>query len=122
MESDSKRDMQRKGKVGQEAGGAAAACRDGYARLCAEFGERYGFTAEEKETMRLGILYGLEDGEISKYMKVAPETLKIYQACMTGKTRTRSVRELQALFLRYALHRFGLPETSKKAGPESACV
>jgi len=75
-------------------------------RLCEEFGDRYGFTAGEKITLRMCLLYGLSDEEIVQYADMEPEALDNRLACMMGKTRTRSARELQALFLRYMLHKF----------------
>jgi len=75
------------------------------ARLCEEFGTRYGFDAEEASTLKLCLMYGLEDGEIASYMKITPEGLETRLESMIGKTRTRSVRELQALFLRFILIR-----------------
>ena len=74
-------------------------------RLCEEFGERYGFTAGERTMLKLCLLYGMSDEEIALYTKEEPEVLATRLACMTAKTRTRSPRELQALFLRYMLNR-----------------
>ncbi|OXS60902.1 hypothetical protein B1A99_05040 [Cohnella sp. CIP 111063] len=74
-------------------------------RLCEEFGERYGFTAGETTAFKLCLLYGLSDEEIVMYAKMEPEALSDRLACMMGKTRTRTSRELQALFLRYMLNR-----------------
>lgn len=74
-------------------------------RLCEEFGERYGFTAGETTTLKLCLLYGLSDEEIVLYAKTEPDSLQTRLNCMIAKTRTRSSRELQALFLRYILIR-----------------
>jgi len=103
-------------KTAGTAGPNGAEC----ARVCEEFGERYGFTDAEKEALRLGILIGLENEEIAVYMKVPEEKLEGYQACMAGKTRTRSVRELQALFLRYVMKERRLPAPAPEA--ERECV
>ncbi|WP_239614563.1 helix-turn-helix transcriptional regulator [Cohnella mopanensis] len=69
------------------------------------FGERYGFTQGEKEVMRLYMLFGLEDREIMKVMQIAEHELEVYLRCLTGKTRTNTMREMQALFLRYLIQK-----------------
>jgi len=74
-------------------------------RLCEEFGDRYGFTACETTTLKLCLLYGLSDEEIVLYTKTEPKQLRARLDCIMGKTRTHTSRELQALFLRYMLHR-----------------
>lgn len=69
------------------------------------FGERYGFSAYEKEVLRLYMLFGLEDEEIRTVMQLSERELKMHIDCMTGKTRSNTMRELQALFLRYLLQK-----------------
>ncbi|RED54696.1 hypothetical protein [Cohnella lupini] len=75
------------------------------ARLQEIFGERYGFTLKEREVFRLMMLFGLGDEDIRGIMQISYEELDNLFACMTGKTRTNSGRELQALFLRYILQK-----------------
>jgi hypothetical protein len=70
-----------------------------------QFGERYGFTQAEKEVMRLYMLFGLEDGEIMKVMQISRQELEVCLRCMTGKTRTDTMREMQALFVRYIVQK-----------------
>ncbi|TVY02214.1 hypothetical protein [Cohnella terricola] len=74
-------------------------------KFCEAFGDRYHFTASEKEVMRLGMLIGLNDEEIISVMRISTRTLNNLIACMIGKTRTHSLREIQALFLRYILQK-----------------
>jgi DNA-binding NarL/FixJ family response regulator len=69
------------------------------------FGERYGFTPSEKEVLRLHALLGYQDEKIMTAMQISPITLDNRLSCMLGKTRTHSVRELQALFIRYILQK-----------------
>lgn len=68
------------------------------------FGQRYGLTARETELMRALVLLGLRNEEIGAMFHIALKTVKNHIACMMGKTRTHSSRELQALFLRFVLH------------------
>ena len=68
------------------------------------FAERYGLTPRETELMRALVLLGLRNEEIGAMFHIAVKTVKNHIACMMGKTRTHSSRELQALFLRYVLH------------------
>jgi len=74
-------------------------------RFCEAFGDRYDFTASEKEVMRLCMLIGLNDEEIVSFMRISTRTLDNLIACMIGKTRTQSLREVQALFIRYILQK-----------------
>ncbi len=75
------------------------------ARLHEIFGDRYGFTLKERDAFRMAMLFGLDDEEIGRIMRISLEELDALFACMTGKTRTNSSRELQALFLRYILQK-----------------
>ncbi|WP_027084449.1 LuxR C-terminal-related transcriptional regulator [Cohnella panacarvi] len=70
-----------------------------------KFGDRYGLTARETELLRALVLFGLRNEEMGAMFHIAQKTVKNHMACMMGKTRTRSSRELQALFLRYILNR-----------------
>lgn len=69
-----------------------------------KFGERYGLTARETELLRALVLFGLRNEEIGAMFHIALKTVKNHMACMMGKTRTHSSRELQALFLRFVLN------------------
>ncbi|MFC4597852.1 hypothetical protein [Cohnella hongkongensis] len=75
------------------------------ARMCEAFGERYGLTEEEAAALKLCLLYGLSDEEIAGHLKIEPTVLANRFACMLGKTRARSLRELQALFFRFLMNR-----------------
>jgi len=69
------------------------------------FGDRYDYTMGEKEVFRLSMLFGLEDNEIITIMQISANQLDNYFTCMLGKSRTNTIRELQALFLRYLLNK-----------------
>lgn len=69
-----------------------------------KFADRYGLTPRETELMRALVLLGLRNEEIGAMFHIAVKTVKNHIACMMGKTRTHSSRELQALFLRFVLH------------------
>lgn len=74
-------------------------------QLYLRFAERYGYNPEETEAMRLCMLFGFGDDEIAKIMKITSDELEVLQICMLGKTRTNTVRELQALFIRYIMQK-----------------
>ncbi|MFC5700103.1 response regulator transcription factor [Cohnella faecalis] len=67
------------------------------------FGVRYGMTPRERDVLRLLILYGFKNDDMAGILHIAVKTIKNHLACMMGKTRTRSSRELQALFLRFMI-------------------
>ncbi|MBO9598933.1 MAG: hypothetical protein J7559_14090 [Cohnella sp.] len=69
-----------------------------------KFGDRYGLTTRETELLRALVLFGLRNEEMGAMFHIALKTVKNHMACVMGKTRTRSSRELQALFLRFVLH------------------
>jgi len=69
-----------------------------------KFGERYGLTARETEVLRALVLFGLHNEELGAMFHIALKTVKNHMACLMGKTRTHSSRELQALFLRFILN------------------
>ena len=69
------------------------------------FGDRYDLTESEKELLRLLLLFGFEDLETMTIMQLTELQLNNHYSCIWGKTRTNTVREVQALFLRFTLHR-----------------
>lgn len=69
------------------------------------FGDRYDLTESEKELLRLLVLFGFEDSEIRTVMQLTEQQLNNHYAVIWGKTRTNTPREVQALFLRFTLHR-----------------
>ncbi|MCD9021857.1 helix-turn-helix transcriptional regulator [Cohnella silvisoli] len=69
------------------------------------FGDRYDFTPSEKDVLRLHALFGFQDEEIITIMRISTPILENLLTCMMGKTRTHSIRELQALFIRYLLQK-----------------
>jgi DNA-binding NarL/FixJ family response regulator len=69
------------------------------------FGERYDLTPRECEVMRLLVLFGFENEEIIKILKLTDQTLDNYVSCILGKSRTNSIREFQALFIRYLMQK-----------------
>ncbi|RKP56831.1 hypothetical protein D7Z26_02250 [Cohnella endophytica] len=79
--------------------------KDGRELLYASFAERYGFNEGEREVLRLFMLFGFEDNEIARIMHISSGELNNYLNCMLGKTRSHTLRELQALFIRYILQK-----------------
>ncbi|KIL35670.1 hypothetical protein SD71_12285 [Cohnella kolymensis] len=76
------------------------------APMIEEFGAGYRMTPREKEVFRLLILFGFRNDDMGSVLHISTKTLKNHMACMMNKTKTRSSRELQALFLQFMLQRF----------------
>jgi DNA-binding NarL/FixJ family response regulator len=74
--------------------------------MIAEFGAGYSLTPREREVFRLLILFGFRNDDMGSVLHISTKTLKNHMACMMNKTKTRSSRELQALFLQFILQRF----------------
>jgi DNA-binding CsgD family transcriptional regulator len=73
------------------------------APVLATFGDKYGLTPREREVLRLLLLFGLRNEDISGILFISTKTTKHHLASMMHKTFTRSSRELHALFLRDVL-------------------
>lgn len=69
------------------------------------FGQRYDFTDNEMEILRLLMLFGFDDSEIKTIMQLTELQMSNHLSIIMGKSRTNSIREVQALFLRFSLHR-----------------
>lgn len=80
------------------------------------FGDRYDFTGSEKEVLRLYLLFGFEDKEIAKIMQCSVRELEGRLRCLLGKTRTNSMRELQALFIRFVLQKLPANQSAEACG------
>ncbi|WP_206424292.1 response regulator transcription factor [Cohnella candidum] len=67
------------------------------------FGDRYSLTRREKEVLSTLLTWGLRNEDLSSTLHISVKTVKHHLASLMEKTRTRSSRELQALFLRSLL-------------------
>lgn len=65
------------------------------------FGHKHGLTAREKEVVRLLLLFGLRNEDLSSTLYISTKTAKHHLASIMDKTSARSSRELQALFLTF---------------------
>ncbi|BFT70685.1 hypothetical protein PAENIP36_21270 [Paenibacillus sp. P36] len=67
------------------------------------FKERFCLTRRENEVLRLLTVCGGNNRELSEQLHIAEKTLKNHIANIKFKTRTHSIRELQALVYRDSL-------------------
>jgi DNA-binding CsgD family transcriptional regulator len=67
------------------------------------FSDNNGLTPREREVLRILLFLGLRNDDLSSVLFISSKTVKHHLASTMEKTRTRSSRELQALFLRFVM-------------------